>query len=112
MAKQRTTVFPIRKSRTITLTDRAPIKIDEAQWPQIASATERPGAVRNGTPVPDYETDCHTIRVRRHADGRAIVYAVLDASNGLDWHSGSPRRGDRARREQHRGGNSARRGGL
>lgn len=68
------------KLRTITLTGRPPVKIDEDQWPRIAVADERPGSFCNGTPIPDYETDRHTIRVRQHADGRAIVYAVLDAA--------------------------------
>lgn len=68
------------KTRTITLTDRGPVKIREDQWPEIASASERPGSFVNGTPKPDYETDCYTLRVRQHADGRAIVYGVVDAS--------------------------------
>jgi len=66
--------------RTITLTGRRPISITGAEWPQIAWSDERPGEFVNGTPRPDYETDRHTIRVRQHADGRAIVYAVLTAA--------------------------------
>ena len=80
------------KSRTITLTDRAPVRIVEDEWPQIAIGDYRPGAVHNGTPVPDYETDRYTIRVRRHADGRAIVYGVVDAATAwthtADWSGG------------------------
>lgn len=68
------------KTRTVTLTNRAPVKIREDQWPEIASASARPGSHRNGTPAPDYETDSYTLRVRQHADGRAIVYGVVDAS--------------------------------
>ena len=57
------------KQRTITLTGRPPVKVNEEEWPQIAYCDERPGSFVNGTPVPDYETDRHTIRVRQHADG-------------------------------------------
>ncbi len=80
------------KTRTITLTGRAPVTIREDEWPVIASAKYTPGAMRNGTPVPDYETDTHTLRVRQHADGRAIVYGVTAASTAWtgteDWRGG------------------------
>ena len=76
------------KHRTITLTDRAPVRIREDQWPLIASATDRPGSVVNGTPVPDYQTDSYAIRVRQHTDGRVIVYAVVDASTSWTGTSG------------------------
>ena len=60
-------------TRTITLTDRPPVKIDEDNWPVIASAK-------------DYEHDgqveCQAnqksswwIKVRQHEDGRTLVYA-------------------------------------
>ena len=65
---------------TITLTGRNPVKITKDEWPIIASATESPGSFVNGTPRPDYEVDTHKIIVRQHADGRCVVYAILDAS--------------------------------
>jgi hypothetical protein len=77
--------------RTITLTGRAPVTIDESVWPIIAKATDRPGSFVNGTPRPDYETDSHQVRVRQHADGRAIVYAVLVAAT--PWTGTADRRG-------------------
>lgn len=61
------------KYRTITLTDRPPVRIREDQWPVEASATFH-----------DYEGqyDFQSFRnwrgwltVRLHADGRRIVYA-------------------------------------
>lgn len=69
-----------RKQRTITLTDRAPVKIYEDEWPSIADASERPGSFVNGTPKPYYETDLHFLRVRQHADGRVLVYGGIDAA--------------------------------
>lgn len=59
------------KQRTITLTGRAPIKIDEDIWPVIASAE---WADHDNT----YEFQANrkasaTIMVRVHADGRPIV---------------------------------------
>ena len=80
------------KTRTITLTDRPPVKIREDEWPIIARGDERPGSVVNGTPVPDYETDRYTIRVRQHADGRSLIYGVIDAATVWtgteDWRGG------------------------
>lgn len=87
-----TTTTTESKSRTITLTDRNPVKIREDEWPQIASGDERPGSFANGTPKPDYETDRYTIRVRQHADGRVLVYGVVDAATAWtrteDWRGG------------------------
>lgn len=76
---------------TITLTNSAPVSIDKDDWPILASAKHRPGSLRNGTPVPDYETDEYRLTVRQHQDGRTIVYGVVDASAG--WTSTESRRG-------------------
>ena len=54
------------RQRTITLTDRAPVKINEADWPEVAHAREAEWS----------------IRVRKHADGRVLVYAVNGARRG------------------------------
>lgn len=59
------------KYRTITLTDRAPVRIDEEQWPEIASARDW-----------DNTHECQAnrrwnLRVRQHrVDGRTIVYGT------------------------------------
>ena len=57
------------KTRTIILTDRRPVTILEHDWPLIAKATGGPGPL-------------HTYRlmVRQHADGRTLVYGVLDGA--------------------------------
>ena len=64
--------------RTITLTVRRPVKIDDDAWPKIASAAD-------GDHDNQYECQANRtwkwwINVRRHADGRAIVYAGYDYS--------------------------------
>ncbi len=78
--------------RIITLSDVPPVKISNEEWPQIACGDERPGSFVNGTPKPNYETDRFTIRVRQHADGRTIVYGVVDAATAWtgteSWHGG------------------------
>ena len=58
------------KTRTITLTDRPPVKIHEDDWPVIARAKDW-----------DNQHECQAnrtwhLRVREHADGRRIVYGV------------------------------------
>jgi hypothetical protein len=62
------------KTRIITLTDRPPVRIREEDWPVIAEASYH-----------DYdgEYEAQSFRhwrswliVRRHKDGRALVYAV------------------------------------
>lgn len=64
------------KTRTITLTGRAPVKIREDEWPQIAH-----GSYRDHDNQYEFQANrtwkCD-IRVRQHPDGRAIVYGVYD----------------------------------
>lgn len=58
-------------TRIITLTGRAPIVIQQADWPEIAKASAHDAR--------EFECDANrrwAIRVRRHQDGRAIVYGT------------------------------------
>lgn len=84
---------------TITLSGRAPVTVVKDDWPVIASASDDsysgdPGrwhqAKQRG------ECDMYRITVRQHADGRTIVYGVLDAAVA-QW--GAPAGG-----ESYRGG--------
>lgn len=64
------------KTRTITLTDRQPVKINEEEWPEIAVGSAR---WHEG----DHEFQANrrkkcSIRVRQHGDGRAIVYGTYE----------------------------------
>lgn len=59
------------KLRTITLTGRPPVRIDEAVWPIISRGSE---LTHNGDTELRARTWETQINVRRHADGRAIVY--------------------------------------
>lgn len=59
-------------TRTITLTGRPPVTIDESKWPLIASASDKDHDNQ-------YEFQANRLRkwwigVRQHADGRALVY--------------------------------------
>jgi hypothetical protein len=65
------------KQRTITLTAASPIKINEEAWPLIAKGEDYPGQY-------DFQAfDLAWIKVRRHEDGRTIVYGGAgDASHG------------------------------
>ena len=64
-----TTTTP--KTRTITLTGRAPVRIREDLWPQIAH-----GNWGDNASIPSQSNRGCDIRVRKHADGRSIVYAT------------------------------------
>ena len=59
------------KTRTITLTDAQPVKIIEHQWPEIAH-----GNWGDNPAIPSQSNRGADIRVRQHADGRAIVYGT------------------------------------
>ena len=72
------------KKRTITLTGRPPVRITDSDWPLIASAK---GDSYRGNDYGRYrqalsqgECDEYALRVRQHADGRTLVYGVLDAA--------------------------------
>lgn len=83
-----TTTSEEAKTRIITLTGRAPVKIVEADWPVIAQAkgdsfTGDVGRYRQARA--NGEIDTYSLMVRRHADGRHIVYGVLDAALAA-WH--------------------------
>lgn len=78
------------KRRTITLTGRRPVTITEEEWPIIAEAT---GDSYRGSDYARHhqssvcgEVDDYSLRVRQHADGRTIVYGVLDAAEAA-WHA-------------------------
>jgi hypothetical protein len=71
------------KTRTITLTDRAPVKIQEDQWPTIAQASGDSYASNdyNRHQAQDDELDQYKLKVRRYMDGRLLVYGILQAAN-------------------------------
>jgi hypothetical protein len=77
---------------TITLTGHPPVKIHKADWPIIAQA-------QDGEQVPDQNW---YIRVRKHADGRMIIYATynLQAASrhqrGIDIREGELLQGEGA----------------
>jgi hypothetical protein len=76
------------KTRTVTLTARPPVTITEDAWPVIARSS---GRSTRRYETPDHECDCYTVRVRQHADGRTIVYAVLEAATA--WTGSEDARG-------------------
>lgn len=61
------------KTRTITLSNRPPVKIKESEWPVIAKASwcDNPA-------IPVQANRSASVRVRQHADGRAIVYGTYE----------------------------------
>lgn len=80
------------KTRTITLTGRAPVKINDAQWPVLAEAggdayVGTDSAIRTQLRQRS-EIDTYTLKVRQHADGRALVYGVMDAAYGSTGYRG------------------------
>ena len=64
---------------TITLTGRWPVRITKAEWPVLASASDSHH---------DGQVECQAnrkaswdLKVRRHSDGRAVVYAIYAHSS-------------------------------
>jgi len=61
-------------TRTITLTDRRPVKIKDADWALIAESRWYEGQIESQANRSGW------LKVRQHADGRAIVYGALRSS--------------------------------
>ena len=59
--------------RTITLTGRAPVQIDEDTWPSIAESFAHDGE------VVEQAIRKWTLKARQHADGRTLVYGVISS---------------------------------
>ena len=74
------------KTRTITLTGRAPVRIREDEWPVIAS-----GSYKDWDNQYEFQANRVwkvSIRVRQHPDGRAIVYGVYDYDTAFQGERG------------------------
>lgn len=84
-----------KRIRTITLTDRRPVRIVDADWPIIAKAEGDSFTGndygRHQQALAQNECDTYKLLARQHPDGRAIVYGVLDAAI-VAW--GSPAGGE------------------
>lgn len=68
------TIPTTTKKRTITLSGRAPVTINEIDWPIIAEATANNS--HNG--IDRDATRDAWMKVRRHKDGRTIVYGCRE----------------------------------
>ena len=68
------TIPTTTKKRTITLSGRAPVTINGSDWPIIAEATANNS--HNG--IDRDATRDAWMKVRRHADGRTIVYGCRE----------------------------------
>ena len=72
-----------KTKRTITLTDRPPIRITEEDWPVIAKATWYQGEIERQANRRGW------MKIRQHSDGRTIVYGGFTTQ----WQGESDRRG-------------------
>lgn len=72
-------------TRTITLTNRPPVKIDEDTWGLIAVATAKD--YDNQYEFQANRTSKWHIGVRQHDDGRAIVYASYNHTSAFQSES-------------------------
>ncbi len=81
------------KTRTITLTDAAPVRIRGDQWPEIAH-----GAYRWHDNKYEFQANRQIkidLRVRQHEDGRALVYGVYDYTTAFQGEAGVTSRAGR-----------------
>jgi hypothetical protein len=82
--------------RIITLTSHAPVRVYEKDWPIVAKAQGNSGegldCNRYHQALAQHELDRYTLILRKHDDGRAICYAVLqgatDFTGNLDCRGG------------------------
>jgi hypothetical protein len=65
-----------KKTLTITMSERRPLKIDPELWPVIASASRHDGAVKAQANTEWY------IKVREDEQGRRLVYGGKVSGNG------------------------------
>lgn len=87
-----TTTTTEKKYRTITLTDRPPVRFADRDWPVIANSHYHEW---DGEFQPQANREWRGyVRVRQHADGRSIVYAwawhttALRGGRGYQQHAG------------------------
>jgi len=64
--------------RTITLTNRQPVTIDDDAWPLVASASDK--TYEGQVECQSFRTSKWFVGVRQHEEGRAIVYATYSYS--------------------------------
>jgi hypothetical protein len=76
---------------TITLTGREPVKIRLDDWPIIAEADAYD--YDNQYEFQANRKSKHTLKVRQHEDGRAIVYGFMDYDTKFQNESGFAARG-------------------
>lgn len=77
-------------TRTITLTNRPPVRIDEDAWPVLAQSSYSDWV--NQFKFQANRTWDGSIRVRQHADGRAIVYATCTHDSAFQGERGFSQR--------------------
>lgn len=82
--------MPEDKKRTITLTDRPPVRITDAEWPTLASGTFE--WHDNQYRFQANRTRDIFVKVRQHADGRVLVYAGYDTSSAWQGETGDRHR--------------------
>lgn len=88
------------ETRTITMTDRPPVRIRPDDWPIVAAADgdsfTGSDPARHQQALQRGEVDKYVLKVRRHANGRTIVYGTLRSAHpgwnqpagGIDWRGG------------------------
>lgn len=75
--KQTTTMTTTeKKTIRIPMSEQRPVTIDPELWPVIAEATDHDGQVKCQA------NNEWLLKVRKHADGRRIVYGFHDAGDG------------------------------
>lgn len=75
------------KKRTITLTDRPPVKIKDEDWPELAAGSWED--FDNQYEFQANRTWDAWVKVRQHQDGRTIVYGGYDYDTAFQGESGA-----------------------